>query len=633
MNMQTAPDRNILASIGLPSAFDYALADSLIQRGSIREPWLRELIAQLSAAVQQGHSCVPLHELRDELASSAAHDLGTLDTIEHVRERLRASDLVGDPGAKSPLICDGKNLYLRRYFEYERRIAEDLLRRACGNPAALDSAGLREQIETLFPTNAATTPNWQRVAAVLALRQNLTVILGGPGSGKTWTVLRLLVLIAQQNLQPSILVDSALESPKRPLRIALAAPTGKAARRVSDSLQRDLAELPVSDELRASLPREATTLHRLLGMRPHSSKPRYDRANPLPLDVLVLDEASMIDLPSMARVLDALPRDARLILLGDPDQLASIEIGNVLSELRVFNLHNRYSPKAAANIFAMTGSAAEITSAMPAQFGDAVVTLTYSHRFSAGGSIAKLVDAVRNGEADRACEILRQGDSIVWHEQDQNDALAQALQIAAQHYAPLQIATTPERALHALAHFRVLGALREGPWGTRALNAAIARTQLDLKAWQPLPAHYPSAPLLITENDHALRLYNGDSGVLLADAQQRLRAWFADAQHGVRGLSANQLPAFELGYAMTVHKAQGSEYDTVLVLLPPQPHPLLTREWLYTALSRARNELIVIGSETVLRAAIGSPAQRWSGLAAQITRVFDAADRSDASAP
>jgi len=631
MNMQIATDRNVLSSIGLPSSFDYALADSLIQRGATREPWLRELIAQLSAAVQQGHSCLPLQELCDELASSTPNDRGIVCTTEQLHERLSASGLVGDPGAETPLICDGKNLYLRRYFEYERRIAEDLLRRTCADPVMLESSRLRKQIETLFPANTTTKPDWQRVAAVLALRQNLTVILGGPGSGKTWTVLRLLVLIAQQTLPPSNVVEAELEPQKKSLRIALAAPTGKAARRVSDSLQRDLAELPVSDELRAILPREATTLHRLLGMRPHSSKPRYDRANPLPLDVLVLDEASMIDLPSMARVLDALPREARLILLGDPDQLASIEIGNVLSELRVFNLHNRYSPLVAANIAGVTGSAPEITSASTARFGDVVVTLTHSHRFSAGGSIAKLVEAVRNGDADCACEILRQGDSIVWHEHEQNDAFAQTLKIAVQHYGPLQAATAPEQALHALAHFRVLGALREGPWGTRALNAAIARAQLGLKVWQPLPLHYPSAPLLVSENDHTLRLYNGDSGVLLVDTQQRLRAWFADAQHGVRGLSANQLPAFELGYAMTVHKAQGSEYDTVLVLLPPQPHPLLTREWLYTALSRARNELILMGNETVLRAAIASPAQRWSGLAAQITGLLGGTDRSAVS--
>ncbi len=631
MNMQTAPDRSVLSSIGLPSAFDYALADSLRQRGPANEPWLRELIAQLSAAVQQGHSCLPLQELCDEFASSALADHGVFCSAEQLHERLRASGLVGNPGAKLPLICDGRNLYLRRYFEYERRIAENLLQRTCGNPAMLESSEWHEQIEKLFPANAAKSPDWQRVAAVLALRQNLTVILGGPGSGKTWTVLRLLVLIAQQMLQPLNAAKRELEPQKKSLRIALAAPTGKAARRVSDSLQRDLAELPVTDELRASLPREATTLHRLLGMRPHSSKPRFNHTNPLPLDVLVLDEASMIDLPSMSRVLDALPHAARLILLGDPDQLASIEIGNVLSELRLFNMHNRYSPQVAANIAVATGSASEITSASTARFGDVVVTLTHSHRFSAGGSIAQLVEAVRNGNADRACEILRQGDGIVWYEHEQNDALAQTLQIAAQHYAPLQTATTPEQALRALAHFRVLGALREGPWGTLALNAAIARVQLGLKAWQPLPLHYPSAPLLITENDHTLRLYNGDSGVLLVDAQQRLRAWFADTQHGVRGLSAKQLPAFELGYAMTVHKAQGSEYDTVLVLLPPQPHPLLTREWLYTALSRARNELIVIGSETVLRAAIGSPAQRWSGLAAQITRLLVDTDRSAVS--
>ncbi|QBB70575.1 exodeoxyribonuclease V subunit alpha [Pseudolysobacter antarcticus] len=631
MNMQTVPDHNVLGSIGLPSAFDYALADSLMHRSSMREPWLRELIAQLSAAVQQGHSCLPLQELCDALDSSSPNDRGFSGTTAQLHERLCASGLVSNSGAESPLICDGINLYLRRYFEYERRIAEDLLRRVCGNPVAFESLQLREQIERLFPASATTTPNWQRVAAALALRQNLTVILGGPGSGKTWTVLRLLVLIAQQTSPPLNAVQRELEPQEKLLRIALAAPTGKAARRVSDSLQRDLAELPVSDELRASLPREATTLHRLLGMRPHSSTPRYDRKNPLPLDVLVLDEASMIDLPSMARVLDALPRDARLILLGDPDQLASIEIGNVLSELRAFNVQNRYSPQAAADIAALTGAATEITSDATARFGDAMVTLTHSHRFSAGGSIAQLVEAVRDGDTDRACEILRHGSGVVWHEHEQNDALAQTLQIATQKYAPLQTAATPEQALNALAHFRVLGALREGPWGTRALNASIARAQLGLKAWQSLPPHFPSAPLLITENDHALRLYNGDSGVLLIDTQQRLRAWFADTQHGVRGLSANQLPAFELGYAMTVHKAQGSEYDTVLVLLPPQPHPLLTREWLYTALSRARKQLIVIGSESVLRAAIGSPAQRWSGLAAQITGLLGTADRSAVS--
>lgn len=599
----------------LPSAFDYALAESLIRRIGTHGLWLRDLIARLSAAAQQGHSCLPLHRLLITYDETAQHNAAVPKDIAQLHVQLRASGLVGDPGTALPLICDGMRLYLRRYFEYERRIAEDLVRRTCHPSPTFDAMKLRQKIDTLFPINAATTLDWQRVAAILALRQNLTLILGGPGSGKTWTVLRLLALIAQCASQP--------------LRIALAAPTGKAAMRMTESLQRDLANLPVTESLCASLPREATTLHRLLGMRPHSSKPRYDSTCPLPLDVLVLDEASMIDLPTMARLLAALPTQARLILLGDPDQLASVEIGNVLFELRAFNLHNHYSSQTVAMITAASGNTPPSESNRANCFGDAVVTLAHSHRFLAGGSIAQLVEAIRIGDADTACSILRNSSGTAWHELEQDDAIEQTLQIAAQRYAPLQIASTPDEALSALASFRVLGALREGPWGMRALNMAIARMQLSLPRWQPVPLHYPKAPLLVIENNHTLRLYNGDSGVLLADEKGRLRAWFAHAQNGLRGLATTQLPAFELSYAMTVHKAQGSEYDGVLVLLPPQPHPLLTRQWLYTALSRARKELILIGSETVLRAAIATPAHRCSGLAEQIIGLLDNADLTE----
>jgi exodeoxyribonuclease V alpha subunit len=481
-------------------------------------------------------------------------------------------------------------LYLDRYWREEEQVCTDLLARVRRPAPEVDRPVLAAALVRLFGAGWAE----QRDATERAADQWLTVVTGGPGTGKTASVARLLAVLAEQH---------RLSTGQQP-RIALAAPTGKAAARLQESVVREALDLPEDD--RAALAGlTATTLHRLLGWRPdNSTRFRHHRENHLPHDVVIVDEVSMVPLSLMARLLEALRPDTRLVLVGDADQLSSVEAGAVLSDLvKGFAGHPR-SP---------------------------VVRLTEVHRTrdATSTALADLAQALREGEADPVLALLTAGTGSV-RLVDPADAAAVAQVQDRVVRSAYDVTVAAERddaatALAALDDHRLLCAHREGPYGVSGWNRLVERLLTERTGVSRYAEWYAGRPVLVTSNDRVLGLSNGDLGVTVRLPDGRLRAAFR-LDGRIVPFATTRLSAVETVYAMTVHKSQGSEARSVTVVLPPEDSPLLTRELLYTAVTRAREEVTVIGTEEALRAAVERQVQRASGLAARLSAAAPAAD-------
>ncbi|ALI28778.1 Exodeoxyribonuclease V alpha chain [Mycolicibacterium fortuitum] len=467
-----------------------------------------------------------------------------------------ASPLLGTPPV---LRLFGDLLYLDRYWLEEQQVCDDVLTLVATKPG-----GSIPDVTRLFPPGFEE----QRAAAKVALSQGLTVLTGGPGTGKTTTVARLLALLAEQ----------AALAGHPPLRIALAAPTGKAAARLQEAVQLEVDRLDAVDRDRIS-GLQATTLHRLLGSRPDtSSRFRHHRGNRLPHDVIVVDETSMVSLTMMARLLEAVRPQTRLLLVGDPDQLASVEAGAVLADL-VDGLGSR-----------------------------GVAALQTSHRF--GESIGALASAIRAGDASGAVEVLAAGgEHVEWVSSQADERLREVLvphALALRQAAVLGDAGT---ALDILDEHRLLCAHRSGPFGVAQWNRQVQRWLAEATGEPTWATWYVGRPILVTANDYGLKLYNGDTGVTVA-TPDGLRAVVG----GSGTFATGRLTEVETMHAMTIHKSQGSQADEVTVLLPPEESRLLTRELFYTAVTRAKTRVRVVGSEAEIRAAIARQAARATGL-------------------
>jgi exodeoxyribonuclease V alpha subunit len=579
-----------LLQTGALRPIDAHFADLLLRHAARPTPELALAAALVSRHAGDGHVCLPLARVAGQTPFEA-HSWQA-PAITDWRDALLGSGVVGGPGESRPLILDAAGrLYLERLWRDEDLVAGDLAARAAPR-IDVDPAALAAPLRRLFAGDDAGTVGQRRAAAVAALH-GLGILCGGPGTGKTHTVARLLAL----------LVELAGD---RPPRIALAAPTGKAAQRLAESLRKSADVLPAGFKLPENVP----TLHRLLGLRPDGGA-RHDADHPLACDLLLIDEASMVDLPLLARTLRALPATARLVLLGDPNQLASVEAGAVLGELCAGA--GGYSAAGAARLAEATGDAAP--GGGPGGIGDAIALLTHSYRFEGGGAIGRLAAAVNAGDAEAALALLHAGGAVRFEAIDTPAALGARI---AAHVAPalqpLFETADPATALARLGEFQVLTALREGPFGVTGVNAAIERALHRRGLIPGSAANYPGRPLLVGSNDYEQGLFNGDLGLLLPDASGALRAWFA-GKDGPRALTPSRLPAHESAYALTVHKSQGSEFTRVLLILPPQPNPLLTRELVYTAITRARESVTLWGSEATLAAAIQRRLERDSGLA------------------
>jgi exodeoxyribonuclease V alpha subunit len=449
--------------------------------------------------------------------------------------------------------------------------------------------------------------NWQAVAAAAALRHRFTVISGGPGTGKTYTVLRLIRL----------LVDAAAATGQPFPEIRLAAPTGKAAARMMESIHRGLADLPEGARLAERLPDQASTLHRLLGLRQGSTRPRHDRDHPLTADAVVVDEASMVDLPMMAKLVDALPAGARLILLGDRYQLASVESGSVLAELCDGAGINAFSGEQREAFASLLGSETVTASDPASALSDHVVTLRTSHRFHPESPIGRFAAAVNEGNAEAALDAARDGSGEIRLELAEATDLGRLAEVMARAYGPLIETDDPAHALAVLDRVRLLTATRVGPAGVQAMNRRIGYLLAEAHGFDPDRPWFHGRPVIVLHNDYRAGLFNGDTGICLRGPDGGLRVWFR-AEEGVRALLPTSIPDHETVFAMTVHKSQGSEFHEVHLLLPPQDSPVLSRELVYTGITRARDRLTVYGSPEVLATAIARRVTRRSGLAARL---------------
>jgi exodeoxyribonuclease V alpha subunit len=563
-------------------------------------------VALAAALVSQwtgrGHICLDLASATD-IGHAAVGEVVEAPAIDAWVETLRNSPAVGRPGDFAPLVLDeAGRLYLYRYWAYEREVAVAIQRRLMDDPSEVDLARLRAGLDRLFPPSTDGAVDWQRMAAATAVLKRFAVITGGPGTGKTTTVVRILALLLEQTAS-------------RPARIALAAPTGKAAARMQDAIRRTREALPVEAAVRDSLPAEASTIHRLLGARPGSVDVKYDRDTPLPVDVLVVDEASMVDLALMAKLIQALPPEARLILVGDRDQLASVEAGAVLGDI---------CGDAPGFSSAFRRRLVQVTGADPGGEGDgppirdAVVLLQQSYRFGEQSGIGQVARMVKRGEGRRAFEVLTSGDApdVAWRTIKTPRDLRQALVPATMGFREAALAENPGDALAALDQFRVLCAHRSGPWGMETVNTFIEERLAADRLLVPRGVWYRGRPILVTSNDYHLRLFNGDVGIVWPDpdAGGPLRVYIRGTDGALRRFAPARLPAHETAYAATVHKSQGSEVERVLLILPGEMSPVLTRELIYTAITRARSRVEICGAYDVFEAAVGRRLTRSSGL-------------------
>lgn len=512
----------------------------------------------------------------------------------------------GMPGTH-PVVMQGTRLWLDRYWQQEASVANELLGRSARNTEDLHPDDLRADLDELF-----SDPDQRRAAAVAALSP-VSVIAGGPGTGKTTTIARLLTLLWRQ---------------RRGLRIALAAPTGKASARLTEAIRAEASRLPAEDGARL-LGLTAVTLHRLLGRRPDSaSRFRHDRDNHVPYDVVVVDETSMVSLTLMARLLDALAPSARLVLVGDPDQLASVEAGAVLGDLVD---PADIGPVTAGFAQRLGNLVPDVDATRPdgpgALLRQSVSVLTRVYRFDEGGPIAELAELVRLGRSDEAVALLRDGADGLWFDDvaDDGPVPAAALshvqnEVLTHERAVIAAAKTGDidGALAALDRHRLLCAHRSGPRGTRGWSLNVERWLANAGDISPRPdGRYAGQPLLVTSNDYELGLFNGDTGVIVVDEQGELGAAFR------RGDRPTVLPLVRLGdvrplHAMTVHRSQGSQFTSVTVLLPAPVSPLATRQTLYTALTRASARVRIVGSDEAVRACIQRQAARATGLRSRL---------------
>ncbi|WP_439886991.1 exodeoxyribonuclease V subunit alpha [Pseudomonas sp. MBLB4123] len=574
-----------------------ALVASLQRLDPAAEPLVLASAALLCGVLEQGDVCLPLARLAGQ-RPWPEQDFA-LPPLGAWRQALQASSLVGETGAFVPLILAGERLYLARYEAYERQLAEQLLARA-GDRPAVDEARLGESLARLFAFNSEQ-PDWQRLAAAQAVRRRLAVISGGPGTGKTTTVVRLLAALLEQPGGDR-------------LAIGLAAPTGKAAARMAEAIRTAKTSLPVDAAIKAALPEEARTLHRLLGSRGDSPAVRHHAGNPLALDVLVVDEASMVDLALMAKLVEALPPQARLILLGDKDQLCAVEAGAVFAEL----CEGRgFDAQAAAELQRITGQTVPV--AVPgSRLGDAVVLLTHSHRFAGDSGIGELARRINGGDVPGTLALLQEArEDLAWNARPTPQELLERLDRGYAPYLAAAKSGEPAAAFAAFNAFRALCAQREGVWGVAGINEALEARIKRRGQVAGRERWYVGRPVMVRQNDYALGLFNGDIGLCL-QSDHGLRVYF-EGEDGYRPFAPARLPSHDSAFAMTVHKSQGSEFAEVLLALPEQPSPLLTRSLFYTGITRAKQKVEIWGLAPRLAEAVSTRAERAAGLAERLS--------------
>lgn len=579
-------------------------------------PHLFLAAALVSRAVEDGDVYLDLASVSQKpfvLEINGEIEEGLPDLTEWL-EKISQSPVVGSPGDFRPLILDKKNrLYLYRYWDYEKKLSDFITRRTKEDIKDIDYDLLKGGLKRLFPKTADEDYTWQKVAAVIAAFKKICVITGGPGTGKTFTMAKILALLLEQ-------------SPKGRLKILLSAPTGKAAARISESVKAAKKTLNCEPDVIEAIPSEATTIHRMLKTIPGSPYFHHNAENPLNADIVAVDEASMADLALMSKLTAAMPADARLILIGDRDQLSSVEAGFVMGDvcdrdhIHVFSEHfcKRFERLTQQRI----GVPIDGHKEKPGLY-DCLVGLKKSYRFVDAGEIRGLSSAVNHGEVDNAVVCLKNSQGqIYWERHSEPDALSGSLaEKVVKGYSEYLQTDDPYNALDLFSRFKILCAVKIGPFGTHAVNRLAEQilNREDLVEFRSglNGFWYKGRPILITRNDYNLGLFNGDVGITLPDpnsSDNALYVYFPDNSGTVKKIHPNRLPDHETAYAMTVHKSQGSEFENVLLILPDRDYPVLTRELFYTGITRARKTVSIWGPEDIIKSTILRKTERTSGL-------------------
>ncbi len=589
-------------------------------------PSVKLAIELATLALNEGHVCLQLDKW-----AGYSYKGQPLPSLMQWQSDLYAYAAVGKPGDYKPFILDASHrFYFTRYWLYEQRLAQKLISVVSSPVNDVPIEALREELNRLFADNQQK-PDWQKVAAASAAIKRLCIITGGPGTGKTTTVVKLLAAL-------QYLHDGKLN-------ISLAAPTGKAAARMSESIRDRKPSLGLPEHIAKSIPETASTLHRLLKTRQNSQRFHHNSLNPLPLDVLVVDEASMIDLALMAKLLDALPEHSRLILLGDQDQLDSVEAGAVFGQLCSLKAYDEATVQL---IHSITDTKLPLSQNPSSKMSSTIMELSYSFRFGSQPGIGEFARLTNAGKGREAVALLRSEQYADIVLIDKSDSLKRTsvdntlkagikqpaflmeylLERVGEGFAAYWEAVhshDPIAAFKAFLDFRVLAAHRKGEYGVHQLNDRIeayfkSKQHLKSSAFSgekdPNKDHvaYVGRPVMVTENDYALNIFNGDIGLFL-EHEGALKVVFETEGQQLRWMSPARLPAYTTAFAMTVHKSQGSEFNTVALVLPPQKTALLSRNLIYTGITRAKKKIELWGEASLLAGAIESAPVRYSGLA------------------
>jgi len=604
--------QNILDGI---QSIDFFLARELCQ-AIVQDELLFHTIMATSEALRNGHSCLKLNDEAETLYWHNPDDNKPgyqFPTLEHWQQYL--SSICIAPEDNQPLVYEHNRLYLRRYWQFEEQLGL-VIRSLMDKQSPLDIAQGKSIIDALFPEQALSEQkndelDWQKIAVANALGRQFTIIAGGPGTGKTFTVTKLLAAL------------QALSN--NTLRIAMVAPTGKAAQRLNESIQKAKSYLLENlstenklllDETLHNIPDTASTVHRLLGFMPGSHNFRYNENKMLPFNVILVDEISMIDLPLMSRLLRAIDPHCCIIMLGDADQLPSVAAGSVLADLAPRQALG-YSAANSQLLGELTGFNVPVSQ----QSCDYLTVLQKSHRFDGKGEIGQLARQVIDGDAQRSWHFLQQGKEQIEPALAGRSATGSLFkwfeQLADEYYVPLFSAKlTILKAFEQLNKFRFLAATRVGEQGVTQINEYIERYLRNRGLITAANEFYPGRPIMVTENHYHLGLYNGDTGLLWFNDEGKLQAAFPDRKDkdSIRWLSLGRLPAVETVYAMTIHKTQGSEFSHVALVLPRQDSPVLSRELLYTGITRASSRLSVWAEQGIWAVGVKRKVQRYSGL-------------------
>jgi exodeoxyribonuclease V alpha subunit len=624
-------------------AIDMAFADFIYSEESSLDKPARECLSMLAAHVsaQSGaqHSCINFESLGQPFFG-VYHFPESNILLEYMNESrsfiILAASVINFPEqAVRPLVMQNQKLYLQRYWQYESQLAA-IIREKSIKTVELDLVAAKSLLNELFDTDSALSIDWQEIAVCLASSQKLSFITGGPGTGKTTTVTKLLALL------------QGLAAKKgKILNIQLVAPTGKAAARLTESISAAKQKLPTA--LQTNLPEQCQTIHRLLGARPQSPYFKADASHPLHLDVLVLDEASMVDLPLMAKLFVALPKNAQIVLLGDQDQLASVETGSVLSDICAAsyfhgdNVHHSlagYSDTMQQRLTKMCSVATfppvdseAIDTKQQSIIQDNVVRLIESHRFNENSGIGQLAKQVKAGQVAQCLSLLKGGQfaDIDWYQPTLTSAKTVADEILKnlitkllpvyQKYSQALQQGNLRQAFKYLQQQQVLCAQKSGYWGVTQLNALIESELHKQGLIDNSKDFYIGRPVMLSKNDHQLKLFNGDIGIVMPDPNNisLTKVWFVTPEGELRGLLPSRLPSLETLYAMTIHKSQGSEFESVYLCLPAitanNQGRGLNRELIYTGLTRAKKHFMLFAEANALSLSLGQQCIRGSGLA------------------